>query len=150
MVTDAAWLDLNGDNKQDLIVVGEWMPISGYINIDGKLQDKTSDYFSKNFSGWWNKISVADFNKDGKQDLLIGNLGVNTQCKVNDKEPADLYFNDFDANGTVEPILCYYIQGKSYPFLSRDEVAGQINGMSKKFSRYQDYADATLETVFFA
>ncbi len=148
MVTDAAWLDLNGDNKQDLILVGEWMPITVFINSNGKLQNKTSDYFNKTYSGWWNKLLVTDFNKDGKQDLLIGNLGLNTQCKVSDKEPADLYFKDFDANGTIEPILCYYVQGKSYPFLSRDEVVGQINGMSKKFSRYQDYADATLQTVF--
>ena len=148
MVTDAAWLDLNGDNKEDLILVGEWMPICVFINVNGKLQDKTNDYFGKTYSGWWNKISVTDFNKDGKQDLLIGNLGLNTQCKVSRKEPADLYFKDFDANSTIEPILCYYIQGKSYPFLSRDEVVGQINGMSKKFSRYEDYADATLQSVF--
>ena len=148
MVTDAAWLDLNGDNIKDLILVGEWMPISVFINVNGKLENKTSSYFDKTYSGWWNKLSVADFNKDGKPDLLIGNLGLNTQCKVSEKEPADLYFKDFDANGTTEPILCFYIQGKSYPFLSRDEIVGQINGMSKKFNRYQDYADATLQTVF--
>ena len=148
MVTDAAWLDLNGDNKQDLLLVGEWMPVTVFINTNGKLQNRTSDYFDENYSGWWNKLSVADFNKDGKPDLLIGNLGLNTQCKVSEKEPADLYFKDFDANGTTEPILCFYIQGRSYPFLSRDEVVGQINGMSKKFNRYQDYADATLQTVF--
>ena len=148
MVTDAAWLDLNGDNIKDLILVGEWMPISVFINVNGKLENKTSSYFDKTYSGWWNKLSVADFNKDGKPDLLIGNLGLNTQCKVSEKEPADLYFKDFDGNGTVEPILCFYIQGKSYPFLSRDEIVGQINGMSRKFNRYQDYADATLQTVF--
>ena len=148
MVTDAAWLDLNGDNKQDLLLVGEWMPVTVFINTNGKLQNKTSDYFDQEYSGWWNKLSVADFNNDGKPDLLIGNLGLNTQCKVSNKEPADLYVKDFDKNGTIEPILCFYIQGKSYPFLSRDEVVGQINGMSKKFNRYQDYADATLQTVF--
>ncbi|TKK64551.1 RNA-binding protein [Ilyomonas limi] len=148
MVTDAAWTDLNGDSRSDLIIVGEWMPVTVFINENGKLQNKTHDYFDKAYSGWWNKLSISDLNKDGKQDLIIGNLGLNTQCKVSDKEPADLYFKDFDENGTVEPILCFYIQGKSYPFLSKDELAGQINGMSKKFNRYQDYADATLQTVF--
>ena len=72
-------------------------------------------------------------NKDGKPDLVIGNLGLNTQCKVSDKEPAEMYYKDFDDNGTIEPCLCFYIQGKSYPFLSRDEVVSQINGMAQKF-----------------
>jgi hypothetical protein len=148
MVTDAAWLDLNNDNKKDLIIIGEWMPVTVFINNNGKLTNKTNEYFDENYSGWWNKISVTDLNKDGNPDLVIGNLGSNTQCKVSDKEPAELYYKDFDGNGTIEPILCFYIQGKSYPFLSRDEVVSQINGMSKKFQHYHDYADATLQDVF--
>jgi hypothetical protein len=148
MVTDAAWLDLNNDNKQDLIIVGEWMPVTVFVNNNGKLENKTNDYFDKPYSGWWNKITVTDLNKDGKPDLVIGNLGLNTQCKVSDKEPAELYYKDFDGNGTIEPVFCFYIQGKSYPFLSRDEMVGQINGMSKRFQHYQDYADATLQDVF--
>lgn len=148
MVTDASWIDLNNDGQKDLIIVGEWMPVTVFINNNGKLQNKTGDYFDKNYSGWWNKLSVSDFNHDGKPDLLIGNLGLNTQCKVSDKEPAELYVKDFDNNGTVEPVLCFYIRGKSYPFLSRDEVAGQINGMAQKFSSYADYADATMQTIF--
>ena len=148
MVTDAAWLDLNNDNKQDLIIVGEWMPVTVFINNNGKLENKTNEYFDENYSGWWNKIAVTDLNKDGKQDLVIGNLGSNTQCKVSDKEPAEMYYKDFDGNGTIEPILCFYIQGKSYPFLSKDELVSQINSMSKKFQHYQDYADATLQDVF--
>ena len=148
MITDAVWIDLNNDNKQDLIVVGEWMPVTVFINNNGKLENKTKDYFDENYSGWWNTISAADLNKDGKPDLVIGNLGLNTQCKVSDKQPAEMYYKDFDGNGTIEPILCFYIQGKSYPFLSRDEVVTQMNGMSKKFQHYKDYADATLQNVF--
>jgi hypothetical protein len=148
MVTDATWIDLNNDNKKDLIVVGEWMPVTVFINDNGKLANKTKDYFDNESTGWWNKILAEDLNKDGKPDLVIGNLGLNTQCKVSDKEPAEMYYKDFDGNGTIEPILCFYVQGKSYPFLSRDEVVSQINGMSKKFQHYQDYADATLQNVF--
>ena len=148
MITDAAWIDLNNDNKQDLIVVGEWMPVTVFINNNGKLENKTKDYFDENYSGWWNKILITDFNKDGKPDLIVGNFGLNTQCKVSDKQPAEMYYKDFDGNGTVDPVLCFYNQGKSYPFLSRDEVVGQINGMGKKFKYYKDYADATIRDVF--
>ncbi len=148
MITDAAWIDMNNDNKKDLIVVGEWMPVSIYININGKLINKTKDYFDEQSVGWWNKLLVEDLNNDGKPDLVVGNLGLNTQCKASDKEPAEMYYKDFDGNGTIDPILCFYIQGKSYPYLSRDELASQLNVMSKKFKYYKDFADATLQDVF--
>ncbi|MEO5995807.1 MAG: VCBS repeat-containing protein [Chitinophagaceae bacterium] len=148
MVTDAVWTDLNGDNNKDLIVVGEWMPIAVFIIENGKLTNRTKDYFEENYTGWWNKIMAEDMNGDGKMDLVIGNLGENSQCRVSDKEPAEMYYKDYDGNGSIDPILCFYIQGKSYPFLSKDELATQINGMSKKFYHYKDYADAGLKDIF--
>ena len=148
MVTDAAWLDVNNDKKKDLIIVGEWMPVMVFINDNGKLVNKSKAYFDKDYSGWWNKLLVGDFNKDGKQDLIIGNQGLNSQCKATDKEPAELYYKDFDYNGTIDPILCFYIQGKSYPFMSRDELITQIADMHKKFEDYKSYADATISDLF--
>ena len=148
MVTDAAWLDLNGDDKKDMIVTGEWMPVSAFVNVDGKLENKTKDYFDQEYSGWWNKILVEDLNGDGKPDLVVGNYGQNAQFKVSDKEPAEMYAKDFDHNGTVDPILCYYIQHKSYPALSRDELIRQIGYMQAKFPDYKGYADATITDIF--
>ena len=148
MVTDAVWTDLNGDNKKDLIVVGEWMPVTIFINENGRLINKTKNYFDKNYNGWWNKILAEDMNGDGKIDLVIGNLGENSQCKASDKEPAEMYYKDFDGNGTIDPVLCFYIQGKSYPFLSKDELVSQVNGMAQKFHYYKDYADAGLKDIF--
>jgi hypothetical protein len=148
MVTDAAWVDINNDNKNDLVVTGEWMPVSVFISINGKLENKTTDYFNKEYSGWWNKLLVADLNGDGKKDLVIGNTGLNTQCHVSDKEPAELYYKDFDNNGTIDPILCFYVQHKSYPFVTRDELNDQVSIMRNRFVDYKTYADATIKDVF--
>jgi enediyne biosynthesis protein E4 len=148
MVTDAAWLDLNGDKKQDLVLVGEWMPVSVFINAGNKLDNKTKDYFAKEYSGWWNKLYTGDFNKDGKPDLVIGNSGLNTQCKASDKEPAEMFYKDFDNNGAVDPIFCFYIQGKSYPYVTRDELLDQVSLMRGRFVDYKSYADASLQQVF--
>ncbi|MES2830351.1 MAG: VCBS repeat-containing protein [Bacteroidota bacterium] len=148
MVTDAAWIDLNGDKKQDLIIVGEWMPIAVYINAGGKLQNKTKNYFDKEYSGFWNKLKVEDLNGDGKPDLIVGNLGLNSQCKVSDTEPAEMMYKDFDDNGAVDPIMCFYILGKSYPYVTRDEMLDQISSMRPKFPDYKSYADAELKDIF--
>ncbi|HTL10751.1 MAG TPA: VCBS repeat-containing protein, partial [Chitinophagaceae bacterium] len=86
MVTDAAWTDLNNDKQQELILVGEWMPITVFSNVQGQWQNKTADYFDKKYSGWWNTLLLADLNGDGRQDLVAGNTGTNTQCRATDAE----------------------------------------------------------------
>ncbi len=148
MITDAAWLDMNGDNKKDLIVIGEWMPVAVMINSNGKLENKTNNYFDKSYTGWWNKLLINDMNGDGKPDLLIGNLGVNTQCKATEKQPAEMYYKDFDDNGSVDPILCFYIQGKSYPYVTRDELLDEMSIMRTRYTNYADYADQSITDIF--
>ncbi len=150
MVTDAVWVDMNGDKRPDLVVVGEWMPVSVFINMNGSFANQTSTYMPKQLKGWWNCITAEDFNKDGRPDLILGNQGTNSQCKVSDREPAELFFKDFDKNGAIDPILCFYIQHKSYPYITRDELLEQISMMRGKFTDYKSYADATIQDVFSA
>ena len=148
MVTDAVWVDLNGDKRPDLVVVGEWMPIKVFINHNGKLVDESSKYIKFPSNGLWNKIYVADLNGDGKPDLVIGNIGLNTQFKMSAQQPMTICYKDFDGNGTIDPILCYYIDGVSYPAISRDDLTDQIPVLKKEFPDYASYADATVADIF--
>ncbi|WKN33910.1 VCBS repeat-containing protein [Porifericola rhodea] len=148
MVTDAAWVDLDADEQDELIVIGEWMPIQVYSYKDGALIENTSSYFNKEYSGWWNKLLVEDLNADGKVELVLGNMGLNTQCKASDSQPAELFYKDFDNNGSVDPVFCFYIQGKSYPAVTRDEFLDQITMLRTRFPDYKSYADAQLNDIF--
>ena len=148
MVTDAAWHDLNNDKKPELIVVGDWMPIQVFATEGGKLVNVSTNYFDKTYAGLWNKLLLDDFNGDGAIDLLVGNMGINSQLKASDKEPAELFYKDFDDNGSIDPILCFYIQGKSYPYVTRDELLDQLSIMRTRFPDYASYADATMTDIF--
>lgn len=148
MVTDAIWLDINKDGTKDLIVVGEWMPIKVFVNRKGILADDSSTYIKFPSTGWWNSILADDFDGDGDEDLVIGNLGENAQFRASEKEPVTVYYKDFDNNGSIDPILCYYIHGKSYPAASRDDLMDQLPGLKKKFLTYRSYASATINDLF--
>jgi hypothetical protein len=150
LVTDAAWVDLNEDGKNELVLVGEWMPISVWNNENGQLSNVTDQYFDRPFAGWWNSLLVEDLNGDGMPDLVVGNQGLNTQARVSVEEPAELFYKDFDGNGSMDPILTLYIQGKSYPYVTRDELLDQIAMTRTRFNNYESYADATLEDIFSA
>jgi enediyne biosynthesis protein E4 len=150
MVTDASWTDLNKDGKTDLIICGEFMPISVFINTGGEFVNNTEKYFAGNNTGLWQTITIADINNDGENDIIAGNVGSNIQLHFSEKEPLQLYYADFDGNGSVDPFLNCYIQGASYPFVSRDELNDQIYAMRRKFTSYKSYADATMKDIFSA
>lgn len=147
MVTTVAWSDVNHDNQKDLIVAGEWMGIEVFINDKGKLTRGTSNLLNDKTTGWWNCITPFDFDGDGDEDFVIGNAGLNNQMKVSKQHPATLTYSDFDGNGSVDPIVSYFIMNKSYPYPSRDELVGQLPGYKKRFLNYSSYSSATLDVI---
>jgi enediyne biosynthesis protein E4 len=148
MITDAVVADLDKDGQEELIVCGEWAAIRVFGFQNGQLQDKTNKFMSETLTGWWNTLTVADLDKDGDLDIIAGNWGKNAQFKPTKEQPMTLYYDDFDQNGFIDPLWCYYIQGKSYPSVSRDELADQMTNLRRKFVTYSAYADATITDIF--
>lgn len=146
MVTDAQWVDVDGSGKNSLVVVGDWMPVTILKYVNGKLQ-KTGEI--ANSSGWWNCLTVADLDGDGKPDLIAGNNGLNSKIKADVDHPAKLYLSDFDNNGQVECIPVYYkTDGKAYPINLHDDIIKQLPVMKKKFLRYDAYAGKSIDEIF--
>ncbi|HEV2480735.1 MAG TPA: VCBS repeat-containing protein [Puia sp.] len=148
MVTAAVFSDFNADGRPDLVLAGEWMPITILLNEHGRLTDHTTQYLPQPTRGWWNTLLVTDLNHDGHPDIIAGNIGLNTQCRASVQEPAELYYKDFDNNGTIDPILCFYVQHQSYPWPTRDELTAQLNMMTVRFPDYESYAHATIHELF--
>lgn len=148
MVTDAVWRDVDGDGRLDLVVVGEWMPITVFRNAGGgKLVPLTVPGLEKSH-GWWNRIVAADFDADGRVDFVVGNLGLNGRLRASEQEPTTMHVKDFDRNGSIEQVIAYYNGGARYPLPIRDELLRAIPPLKKRFLRYADYARATIGDVF--
>lgn len=148
MVSDAVWTDLNNDSWPDLLLVGEWMPVRVFQNKKGKeFKEITSTCGLGDSQGWWSKIMQADVDGDGDTDFLLGNAGTNLQYHASAKEPLEFFVQDINNDGGPDPIMCYYIQGKSFPAATLDELLEQVTGLRKKFYKYKDYADATIKEL---
>lgn len=148
MVTDARWIDLNKDGYPELIAVGDWMPIMILENQKGKFPQSLNRSIPQS-SGWWNTIEPADIDGDGDIDFVVGNLGRNTKLQCTEKEPAQLYVNDFDRNGSVEQIIvCYNPDGKAYPMVLKPDLQKVLPIIKKRFVKHVDYAGQPIEAVF--
>lgn len=146
MITDAKWVDLDGDGTSELWVVGEWMSPEVFSFQEGKFKKK--NWNNRALKGLWQSMEIFDIDLDGDPDILLGNWGLNSKFKANFKSPLRLYFNDFDDNGQTESILAISKNGAYYPIHSIDELTLQLQKLRKGFQNYKDYAGLTLEEIF--
>ncbi len=145
MITDAQWADIDGDGKPELIVVGDWMPVTIFKYENGKLQKKNQLPHS---SGWWNCLTVADIDGNGTLDLVAGNFGLNSNIKADAEHAARLFVDDFDKNGQSDCIPVYFKNdGKAYPYYLKDEMESQMPVLKKKFLKYETYAGKSIEEI---
>lgn len=149
VVNDVVSHDIDGDGSSELILAGEWMPITVLKKQGNEFIDITEKLGLKKTGGWWNTIEIADLNQDGYPDLLIGNRGLNSFYKASENRPGILYAADFDENGSIEAVPFYYSSnGQSYPKHTMDELFAQYPTIRRRFSRYKQYAQAKVEDIF--
>ncbi|WP_422350245.1 VCBS repeat-containing protein [Flagellimonas sp.] len=148
MVTDAVWSDFDGDGWTDLIVVGEWMPITVLKNDQGYFSDVSQAYGLEDSRSWWFSIEEGDFDQDGDKDYIVGNLGLNYKYKASKDETFDIYLNDFDNNNTNDIVLSYFNEGEKFPLRGRECSSQQMPGIKDKFKDYESFSQATLTDVY--
>ena len=143
MITDAQWVDVDGDKDLDLVVVGEYMPVTIFRNDNG--------HFTKiempKTNGWWQSIKVADINGDGSPDLILGNWGINARFHADSTHPVTMYYGDFDHNGSNEQLICLYEGDKELPCALRQDLATQMPSIKKNYLHWSDYAGKTAKDI---
>jgi len=153
LVSDALWTDFNNDNKPDLMIAGEWMPLTFLQNEGGKFKNVTSQTGIQNKLGWWTSLAGGDFDNDGDIDYVAGNFGQNTYFKCTGEEPLTLYAKDFDKNGLYDPFISCYWQDSlgnrnEYFYHTRDDMIKQLVLIRRKFQTYGAFGEATVKDVF--
>ena len=156
MITDAIWEDLDNDSWEDLVLVGEFMPISFYKNHKGELKKMPHKWLDENnkettTEGWWNCIGSADFDKDGDIDFIAGNQGLNGYVRPKVNYPVYVYNKDFDGNGTYDPLLGQYFEHEGeqflYPIHTREDIKLQFPESMVHFYTFEDFAKVSFESL---
>jgi len=141
------WVDIDENGYLDIVVVGHWEPIRIFLNDGKKLREQKNNSLAYT-NGWWNSITVADFDNDGDQDIMAGNWGTNSLFSASAEDPIRLYLDDFDQNGTQDPLLTYTFQKREVPFASKDGWSKQMPSINKNFLSYEAFAKASTDEIF--
>lgn len=148
MLKDAEWSDLNGDGESELIVAGEYTPVRVFGWNNGSLEEWAEGKGLDEYKGWWNDLKIVDIDNDGDQDIIAGNLGLNSRYKASLSEPLSVYAYDYDQNGRLDPVIGYYVNGKEYLIHDLTTLAQQVSLIRKKFTSNISYAEAERKDVF--
>ena len=148
MTNDAAWFDYNNDDRLDLVLVGEWMPVTIFENTDHGFQKQTLPLNKDQTTGWWFSVETADLDQDGDQDIIAGNLGLNYKYKASEQEPFEVYYYDFDGNQKKDVVLTYYNQGTAFPLRGRQCSSEQVPLLKEKFPNYDLFASSDVFEIY--
>jgi len=148
MVTDATWRDVDRDGRVDLVLVGEWMPVTIYRNTGAGRLERLAARGLEQSGGWWNRVVAGDFTGDGRVDFVLGNLGLNSRMYASADRPATMYVKDFDGNGFSEPILSWYTGATSHPLALRDDLLRFLPHLRPRLGSYAEYARKSVEDIF--
>src|SRR2546427_160737 len=147
MVSRATWIDYDGDGRLDLIVVGEWMPVRVFHQENGRFVDRTREAGLAGTNGWWTSILAADLNGDGRPDLVLGNLGLNSWVRASHAEPAQLYVGDFFNSGKLVQLLTSYRDGVSYPLVGRDALLQAMPSLRTRYPTYESFGASRIQNI---
>ncbi|RFZ85731.1 RNA-binding protein [Mucilaginibacter terrenus] len=153
LVCDALFTDFDNDGWQDLMVAGEWMPVTFLKNDHGKYVNVTANTGISNNLGWWNSIVAGDFRHTGRTDYIVGNTGQNTILQASDQYPVYITAKDFDNSHTYSAVPSTFFKDKDgkmkeFPVQGRDDMLKQMISMKKKYTNYKSYATATMQDIF--
>ncbi len=146
MVTGAVWADIDGDERNELIIVGEWISPKIFKYVNNSFTELKTNLTDK--MGWWQTVAVADLNGDGRQDLILGNLGENFYLKPDKENPVKLFLNDFDNNGQLDKIVTRTIDRKDKPVFMKSELESQLPMLKKQNLHNVDYAKKSVQELF--
>ena len=148
MITSGKLADLDADGDLDLVVAGEWMPITILINTEGQFENATARFGLQNTSGLWHHVDVVDINGDGRPDIIGGNHGLNTRLKASPNQPLRMYVNDFDQNRSIEQLITQYENEQAYPIVMLPDLIKQLPSLKKKYVKHEAYKNQTIEQIF--
>jgi hypothetical protein len=154
LVCDALFTDFDNDGKTDLLLAGEWMPVTFLKNENGKFTNVTAASGIAGKTGWWNSIVAGDFRHTGRTDYIIGNVGVNTLYQASEQYPAYITAKDFDDNGFYDAVPSIFLPDKNaegdkkeFPALGRDDMIKEMIAIKRRFPTYKSFATSTMDSI---
>lgn len=149
-ITSASWIQNSDQPFPDLIVAGEWMNPHYFENRDGQLVETTEEHGLADLHGLWQSIHIVDLDGNGREDIVLGNFGMNSRIQASKESPLKLFVNDFNENGQTAPIIAYNPDGEERPFEQLDEILAQIPEVQEEIRSYRDFANKNIDELFTA